>query len=231
MATDQPTAHAWNFKDLTGLTFGKWTVLSDVGFNYLRHATEWLCRCACGAEAVVNGPSLTSEKSVGCRSCGHTRHGQSTRARRTPEHNVWVAIKSRCYGNHPTLRKNYQDRGIRVCTRWRESFEAFLADMGSRPSETHSIDREDNDGNYSCGACDECHQNGWPANCRWATLEEQASNRRTSRLLTFRGETLCLNQWGRRFGINAHTILYRLATGLSIEAALTTPRRGGRRPL
>jgi hypothetical protein len=63
--------------------------------------------------------------------------------------------------------KNYGGRGIRVCPAWLESFEQFLADVGSRPSSAHSLDRINNDGNYESG------------NVRWATKAEQAANRRS----------------------------------------------------
>lgn len=79
---------------------------------------------------------------------------------------VWKSIRLRCYSRGNASYARYGGRGIQVCDRWRASFEAFLADMGSRPSPRHSIDRLDNDRGYE------------PGNCRWATALEQARHRR-----------------------------------------------------
>jgi hypothetical protein len=84
-----------------------------------------------------------------------------------PSYRTWCAIKNRCYNPDATGYDNYGGRGIRMCDRWMQSFEAFASDMGVRPSIHHSIDRfPDNDGNYE------------PGNCRWATNEDQNRNRR-----------------------------------------------------
>jgi hypothetical protein len=99
-----------------------------------------------------------------------------------------------------------------MCERWRNSFEAFLADMGPRP-EGHSIDRIDPNGNYE------------PGNCRWAERLTQERNRTSNHRLTFNGETLALSEWSERTGINYRTLQDRLVNGWSVEKALTTPCR------
>ena len=108
-----------------------------------------------------------------CRSCsnkikhsgdsnGQYKHG----ATKTTEYRTWGSMKSRCYNKNTNYYKHYGGRGIIVCQRWLNSFENFLADMGIKPSPSHSIDRKDNNGNYE------------PANVRWATDTEQACNQR-----------------------------------------------------
>lgn len=134
-----------------------------------------------------------------------------------PEYRSWQAAIKRCEYKKYEQYDRYGGRGIRICDRWRNSFEAFYDDMGPRPTSRHTLDRIDNDGNYE------------PGNCRWATPKEQAENRRTSRLITFDGSTDTLSGWGRRLGRN-HVVAKRLRRGWSMERALTTPlRKYGRR--
>jgi hypothetical protein len=96
------------------------------------------------------------------------RHGWS----QTPTYVSWHAMRSRCRTKSNASYPIYGGRGIAVCERWDSSFEAFLEDMGERPSLDYEIDRRDNDLGYWCGHCAECVRLGRPANCRWLTRAE-----------------------------------------------------------
>lgn len=176
----------------------------------------WLCRCDCGKEIEVNGGSLRAKKRQ-TRSCGclltdfNTTHGLS----KHPLYGIWTGIVNRCYNENGQDYADYGGRGIRMSDAWRNSFPTFLADMGERPTRLHTIEREDNNGNY----CAE--------NCRWATRAEQNENTRQTRLITFDGVTLSLSKWAKRIGVNSLTLKSRLDDlGWSVERALTTPCRG-----
>jgi hypothetical protein len=110
--------------------------------------------------------------------------------------------------------ENYGGRGITVCDRWRDSFVAFYEDMGERPSPKHSIDRIDSNGNYE------------PGNCRWATPKQQMNNRRANRMITIDGETLSLQKWADRSGINRSTIYSRVGHGWPLDKAVSVPAGG-----
>lgn len=135
-------------------------------------------------------------------------HGKS----KTPEFAAWMNMIDRCRNPRARAYPSYGGRGIRVCRRWRASFEAFLADVGPRPSEKHSIDRHpDNDGDYE------------PSNVRWATDVEQSINRRSTRFIEFQGERLSLSDWARRLGLTRQSMRFRIAKW-GVERALTAPR-------
>lgn len=160
--------HAHNFVDLTGKKFGRLTVQSSKGRNHFGKLV-WECRCACGKTTEVIGANLKSGATTSC-GCFHvqeararfTTHGQ----RQTPLYRVWLQMKNRCSNPKDNSFKYYGALGVKVCKRWRDSFAAFLKDMGPRPR-GRSIDRyPDNAGDYK------------PGNCRWATRSQQQKNKR-----------------------------------------------------
>jgi hypothetical protein len=206
-------------EDLTGRTFGRWTVLALLPKEGLRRR-RWLCRCECGTEREVWTSNLRTGASTGC-GCERLElnkarlltHGLSTR----PEYFAWYDAVARCHDPKRASYPDYGGRGIFMCERWRESPENFYADMGPRPSPAHSLDPIDNDGPYS------------PENCRWATQSTQNRNRRVNRLVTFDGETLTLADWCDRTGLHKATLLNRLRSGWSVRDALTLPPSRSRR--
>jgi hypothetical protein len=109
---------------------------------------------------------------------GNTRHGRSN----SPEYRIWADIKKRCLNPKNWAWKYYGGRGITIHPTWM-TFEGFLEDMGERPSERHTIDRVNNDGNYDV------------TNCKWATRKTQARNSRHNLKVTISGQTKCLSEW------------------------------------
>lgn len=109
-----------------------------------------------------------------------------------PEYRVWENMKMRCYNSKSDSYKNYGGRGIIVCERWRSSFITFYADMGSKPSLEHSIERKDVNGNYE------------PINCIWATKAEQALNKRlySNNTSGYRGLIFSRGRWVYRKTVN-----------------------------
>lgn len=185
--------------DLTGQVFGRLTVLHRAQGVKKKGRAAWECRCECGNTKVVIGKDLRNGKT---KSCGCLRgeqfrqqatHGHCTGAR-TREYKAWQAMKKRCLYPKAVNYADYGGRGIRVHEPWINSFEQFLEDMGPAPTQEYSIDRINPDGHYE------------PGNTRWASRLEQANNKRNSRFITYRGETMTLAQWSSRFGLNSSTL-------------------------
>ena len=156
--------------DHTGKIFNQLLVLKRIESQPL---TKYLCQCNCGKQIILYGCSLTTNHT---KSCGCLKTSKMLSSHKL--YGTWHDMKLRCTNKNLKNYKHYGERGIKVCERWSESFLNFLEDMGEKSSPKLSIDRINNDGNYSCGKCDECIKNNWPANCRWATAKEQANNTR-----------------------------------------------------
>ena len=173
---------------------------------------HYFCRCDCGRVKSIMQSHLCRGvvTSCGCKMTkGTPVHGLTN----SVEWKTWSGIKRRCYNSNEKSYNRYGGRGIKVCDRWKNSFENFYKDMGPRPSTAHQIDRIDNDGPYS------------PDNCRWTSRLKQANNKSNNRLISFESKTLTLAQWSRETGINAETISTRLKSGWPVKKALTFPVR------
>jgi len=107
---------------------------------------------------------------------GNYEHGGS----KTSEYKTWGSIKTRCFNPKHDRYCDYGAKSITMCRGWKDSFEAFLEDLGKKPTPKHTVHRIDHDGNYSCGKCPECLSKGWAANCRWASKTEENRARRLS---------------------------------------------------
>lgn len=198
-------------KDETGKRYGRLVAKSKV--ERPGKGLFWNCVCDCGREVVVWGANLRSGNSKSCGCLGRenlraskTSHGKA----HTREYHVWLTMKSRCLNPNNQKYADYGGRGIKVCDRWLD-FDAFYDDMGDRPSDAHSIDRIDNDGDYC------------PENCRWATTSQQQRNKRSSCVLAWNGKEQTAVEWAAELGISQAVIASRLYRGWSVERTLTTP--------
>ena len=139
------------------------------------------------------------------------RHGHCAAYAESPEYVAWKAMIARCERPGSISYRYYGGRGIRVCAKWKRSFEAFLEDVGLKPSPAHSIDRINNEGHYE------------PGNVRWATRREQRRNLRSNRWLTIRGVTQCLADWATEAGISRRCLYHRLKRGWPMDELLESP--------
>ena len=137
--------------DITGRRFGRLTVLRRAGMNTNAGHALWKCECSCGNVKVVDGQHLRNGHTQSCGCLHQERTGQrflKHGGSYTLEHASWRAMRQRCSNpKHPAY-PEYAGRGITVCERWQNSFEAFFEDMGPKPSPKHSIDRIDGDLGY-----------------------------------------------------------------------------------
>jgi hypothetical protein len=174
-------------------------------------------RCDCGKMKMMN---VWKVKTGHSRSCGclrreiakerFTTHGHNG-VHRSSEYKAWCNMIQRCTAPTNNNYQNYGGRGIQVCPEWLNSFSAFIADIGLKPTPRHSLDRKDVSGNYE------------PGNCKWSTKREQMNNTRRNRFLTFMGQRRTVTEWCRELNLKHSAINCRLHDGWEVERALTTP--------
>lgn len=210
------------FKSIVGERSGKLLANEYYGYEPGRHGPihYYRCKCDCGGEAIISRSNFVrrASGSCGCLKAEALRTRSKTHGmRKTSEYNCWVNIRARC-GNPKNKRfKDYGGRGIKVCERWRASFENFIADMGRKPSAKHSIEREDVNGDYE------------PGNCKWVLVDEQVRNKRSNHRIIYRGKEMILADAIRLAGMTKKAVSNRLSRGWSIERALNTPLNAPRK--
>jgi hypothetical protein len=118
----------------------------------------------------------------------------------------------RCTNPKQKSYATYGARGIAVCERWRQSFEAFYTDMGPRPSPKHTLERRNNNEGYS------------KENCSWETRLIQGRNKSNNRMITYKGRTQCMTAWEEELGWKPRTLYQRIVVlKWSVEDAMTLP--------
>ena len=211
-----------------GARFGRWTVVGGphrekrVAANSTNYIDVFDCVCDCGtARRVRKHKLIRNSRSCGCGTAesiakANTTHGHTTGRERSRLYSVWLGMKDRCADPTHSGFQRYGGRGIAVCPEW-ESFPAFAkwADANGY-DDRMTIDREDNDGDYS------------PGNCRFVSLTVNARNKAVNVHLTAFGETKCLTDWAldARCSVTPSTIMHRIRRlGMSVEEAIASPRR------
>lgn len=199
--------------DLTGKRFGKLMVIS---FNSMRGTRSyWNCVCDCGNENIVSSDHLKNGDIVSCgcvkRSTlppSNKKHGMSN----TRLYTIWKLMKYRC--SNPSRREYriYGGRGIKVCDEWNE-FDSFMRwAVNNGYSEELTLDRIDNDGNYT------------PSNCRWASRQTQSLNKSTNRYITHNGQTKTITQWATENNIPYYVLKKRIdILNWDFERAISEP--------
>lgn len=189
---------------LYGRKIGRLTVHGPLNKRSAK-SIVWSCSCDCGNTGVeIAARDLLHGNRKGCGACEDTSH---------PLYSTWRSMLDRCKNPNTPSYKHYGGRGIKVCERWQNSFLAFVADMGLKPTWKHSIDRKDVDGHYE------------PDNCRWATTLEQANNKRPvthgltdQQLIDIYWSKDLVEKISEKFGCSGKTVRNIKARSYSVKA-------------
>lgn len=199
-------SNRYNFTDLTGQTFSRLTVVKFLRTTNSR--SLWLCKCECGANKEVLATSLKSGNTKSCGCCRKDnfhviKHGE---AKKTPEYKAYSLAKSRCNNPNNPNYNCYGGRGIKFNY---STYTDFLQDVGRKPTPKHSLDRINVNGHYEKG------------NLRWATISEQANNKRSNHLITVGSTIKNVSQWAKQSGLKVNCIFQRLFYGWCDTCSVT----------
>lgn len=197
-----------------GQTFERLTVIFQTESKKGHRMFE--CKCACGKTVTVRGSALVSGNTSSC-GCWNIEAKLITAKARTklfvydengkinPEYSTYRHMKARCYNENNKKYKDYGARGIVVCDRWLESYANFINDVGKRPTESHTLDRIDVNGNYE------------PGNCQWALPVVQSNNQRRNIFMHLNDFLVSQAQLAKILGINPKSVEFQRKRGLSAQ--------------
>lgn len=206
--------------DKTGMKFGVLTVLRKAEKHELPIDTQedcsfWVCECDCGNEVILSRRHLTPRRRGCSNCCSQSRTELSTThgLRDTSLYDVWRDIRYRCLDPNNKHYPDYGGRGITLCDEWRTDLKTFYDwAMSNGWKQGLSVERKDNNGPYE----------SW--NCKLATAEEQANNRRSNVIVVIEGNSYTLAQAVRLFGkVSYSTAATRIYRGWNPVEAITTP--------
>ena len=197
--------------NIIGKRFGRLVVLS---YSHNKGYTRYfLCQCDCGNQTTAAKNALTTGKQI---SCGCARRERLGKMNKLPDGynrlgKIFRAMKKRCYDPSSNRYHRYGARGIKICDEWLSDvnvFREWAVNNGYKDGLT--IDRIDNDGDYS------------PTNCRWVTREEQQNNTSRSVLITYNDKTQSMAQWARELDMPTSTLFNRLKVlGWSVDRSFS----------
>lgn len=199
-----------NVIDYIGKKYNRLTIVSSEPNKNGHTMCKSVCECGeykiCRLSAILANNTLscgclnTETRKALCKS--HIIPGvKDENGNTSTEYRTYQHMKGRCYNPKNAKYKNYGARGIIICDRWLSSFQSFLADMGKKPSQYHSIERIDVNGHYE------------PGNCIWATKEVQNGNKTNSVHLIFKGELIHQAALAKIVGVCPHSIEYHINKG------------------
>lgn len=205
-------------ENLVGKRFGKLVVIEDMG---KMGGKKFRCKCQCDCGNVsypaTAGLNNGTSQSCGCNQVERAKKGIRTKhnMRRKRQYNIWSKMKDRCLNSKTKLYKHYGGRGITVCDKWL-SFEGFWEDMKEGYADNLTLERIDNELGYSKG------------NCKWATIQEQSQNKRTTHYITVDGERKSVTYFANKYKIDQDVVYYRLKSGWSDEDAVKKPNKNSK---
>lgn len=205
-------------QDLTGHKYGRLTVLS-LEYSTKKKQYHWRCKCDCGNITHASEWQLTTSNSKGKKSCGCLAHDILVRRSTTHCHShdplyvTWRNMKTRCYNHNYELYHRYGGRGIKICEEWLDFDHFYKWSIENGYAKGLSIDRIDNDKDYS------------PDNCRWTTPTVQARNTRRSKFVEYNGQLKTVAEWAEEYGVTYHILSSRLYRGWSMDDAINIPAK------